>query len=138
MVFDRDRWLQVWAEIKQGDPRPLEWFFASFKISWGGWMLLPLHTFEVSPNLNRYVAILPEWVYGAIWVILGGLQFRAYFQQNNTARWRLSLIGAFVWICYGTLLWWGDHRSPALAVFGVMAVFKLLTAYWLSPRHAGG
>jgi hypothetical protein len=131
-------WAVMRDAMRHGDPRPLEWYFASFKIVWGLWLLMPMHTFSVSPHLYRYVALMPEWVYGLVWVVLGLLQFRAYLIQDQMARWRLALVGAFVWITYGTLLWWGDHRSPALVLFGVMALFKLITAYWLSPRHSGG
>lgn len=124
-------------DMQHADTRPLELFFCVWKIVWGLW-LLTTHTFAVNPHLYRYVAQVPEPVYGATWLALGVLQLRAL--SYNILRWRLriSIVGAWLWITYGGLIWWADHRSAALALYTVMACFKLMTVYWLSPGREEG
>ena len=114
-----------------GDPTAAEWIVATLGIVWGSWLILPTEAFATAPHLYRFVSQVPEWVWGAAFLSLGALQWRAWYCLWQKTRFYCGLAGATLWCRFGWLTWQGDHRSMALAFLGVLASAQLLSAIWL-------
>lgn len=114
-----------------GDPTVAEWICATLGIVWGAWLLSPTSVFATAPHLYRFVAQMPEWVWGGAFLTLGAVQWRAWYGLWQRTRFFCGLIGGTLWERYGYLIWEGDHRLPALAFLGVLAGAQLLSAIWL-------
>jgi hypothetical protein len=134
-VEARLRQIRFEQMLWRGTPDPLEWLFSALKTCWGFWLLLPMHMFDTAPHLYRFVALVPESIWGAAWMLTGIAQGLSWYFDYKPGRYAFSLIGTGLWLLYGFLMWLADHRTGTLVFVGVLAAFQALAAMWLSPRN---
>jgi hypothetical protein len=121
------------------DPTGIEWLEGSVKIGMGAWYVSSPGVFDVSPHLYDYARqVLSEPHWGLVMLALGVTKLVVWYYSLRTARFVSAITGAFFWGFYGFLLWYGDHRSPALVVWSILAVFEVLAGVWLHPRKDAG
>ncbi len=117
-----------------GPSDPLEWLYAALWCGMGLWLLLPTHMFSVAPHVYRFVALVPQWVWGLAFLSLGLLQGRAWHLCLWRARHVLAMVGTMTFWIWGLLLFVGDMRAWTLLFYGILGVFQGLAAVWLYAR----
>jgi hypothetical protein len=100
--------------------RYIEYVSAAFAVVWGGWLSLPVIDFG-RPAYLVMAAIAPQWVWGSLFVITGGLLWWALATDRRWWR-KLALTMLFVlWLAVGVCLGLSNLSSTAFTTYFYIA-----------------
>lgn len=113
-------------ELVCANSRPLEFILAIQAILYGGWLLLPIDTFNVSPTFSIMKGIAPEYVWGVVIFGVGVIQFFGLFTENILARRVLGFMDLFLWLMVDLALWLASTSSLAPIFISTSVVAAVL------------
>lgn len=108
-------------------PRPLEFILAVQEILYGGWLLLPMDTFDNLATFSFMKSIAPEQVWGMVIFTVGVIQFFGLFTNRLFLRRILGVVDLFLWLLVDLALWLGGTNSiaPIFIFTSVLAAFMV-------------
>ncbi len=121
--------------------RLIEWLFACMMLSWGVWLLLPLHTF-LNPQYAALAALAPEPVWGSFSVSIAAIRMAALWingswRRSPAIRCACSVLGVVWWLSMVFLAVAAapDHPPAGLTWYPWLVVFELISC-WRSTADA--
>lgn len=114
--------------------RIYELILALAALAWGGWLLLPINTFESSTTFRVLNATAPEWAWGILMVGAGLQLWYGLWQDSYTMRrWSLAIM-ACLWLATWGALVIGNWRSTA-TVHYIFWVILCAVSYLKAGRN---
>lgn len=132
----------LWVRIKHRfGPRLMEWFIAWMTACWGGVLLLPADTFA-GPAYAIFLAVAPEWWWGAAMLLLGAARIGALIvngSRKDITPWIRVVsagCGFMVWVGITTSFALTGVISTWIAIYPSLAVAEIINVV-RAARDAG-
>jgi hypothetical protein len=116
------------------DTRALEFTLSFQCVAWGIWLILPLDTFSSSQVYSIISRILPEWVWGIIFLTAGILQIYSVHQYHWAFRRLMATVVLFLWVIVDVSLWVSRSSSAASITYLVFALSAMWCVVAISVR----
>ena len=97
--------------------------------SWGLWLLMPWTTFGSSPSFRAMASTAPEWLWGIVILIAGGLQLAGLGRDHFKMRRAGALAMAAVWVFVSTMIGIASPTSTGVIVYPWLAMASFWS-YW--------
>lgn len=139
------RWLLSWLDrlarswfgliLAEHDTEPAELSGGLLKVAIGFWLLLPMDTIGSSPTFAA-LAILPEWLWGAMLVTLGAWHLLVLRMGRRRERQRAATVAYYFWFSLAVLFVSTNPPSIGWLAFLVAGLAQLWASIRLGRRPA--
>ena len=125
-VFGRSDWItQTWYAriLAEHDTEPVELFSGTLKAVIGLWLILPFETLRSGGDgaFDR-LEIGPEWLWGSIFLALGGGHLLAVRDGSRGWRRAASMTAFGVWFGLASLALWANPYALGFPFFLLLSV----------------
>lgn len=111
----------------------LEVHLAALEITWGFWLLLPFDALSRGAAYKSLGDMMPESIWGMIFLTMGTLQMYAIWQENRIrVRSSITLLAIFMWTMVAFMSFYGNPRSTAGVTMTVFTISNTLVYLRLS------
>lgn len=105
-----------------------ELFNGAIAFSWGLWLIAPWSTFESSPAFIEMQKLAPEWIWGIIVSLFGGIQLTSLILNWWQCRRKSTLIMFISWVYISYLFITSNILSTTTIIYPFLA-FSQVWAY---------
>lgn len=114
--------------------RIYELILALAALAWGGWLLLPINTFESSTTFRVLNATAPEWIWGGLMAGAGCQLLYGLWRDSYTVRrWSIAIM-VCLWFAIWCTLVISNWRSTATVTY-VFWVILCAVSYLKAGRN---
>jgi hypothetical protein len=128
-LLDLLHWIVIEAHIET-----LELWTSVNAIMWGAWLLNPWMTVFNEHNIYATMALVPEWTWGALAMIAGGLQIAGrLYGHPRTIRIGARTLAA-LWMFGAAAIAVQNWRWASIITYPMMAAASMLVSYRADPH----
>lgn len=110
----------LWACLHRPTNPVIQVLLGSYTIVWGLWVGSPFWSvFSRAPIYSEMHRFAPEWAFGIMAVLAGGMVLRGAWRTSYQALSTGAIVGAMHWITISVLYFSGDWRNTG----GVTSLF---------------